>query len=504
MAEALLYLTPYATVGLFLMAGLMARRVADETAPNLVEWSAAGALASAVTGGAAVLAGAEAQGAHLLRLDPLAAIMMTLISFVGVIVLRYSRNYLGGDRERGAFLGGLCMTLASVSALVTAGDVIVLALAWIATSLTLHKLLLFRGERPGAILAARKKFIAARVGDACLLGAIGILIGAFGTTSIDSILAGAEGGAPTTYTGFAAALLAVAAALKSAQFPTHGWLTEVMETPTPVSALLHAGVVNAGGFLLIRFADVMLLNMPAMHLVAIVGGFTALFGGFVMLSQTSIKVSLAYSTVAQMGFMLLQCGLGAFTAATLHLVAHSLYKAHAFLASGRAVTAAVSAGKARGPVPVPQALLALGIAVAVYSGVSLAFGSALVKSPAIVGLGVIFIAGITVYLTQTLASRDVLLRGVAVSAAAAVAYFALQAGMAALLDPVVPMAGTPDAIDKAILGLAVGSFIFAAFAQITDWKGGETLRQHAYVHLSRGLYANTLFNRLIGALRIAR
>jgi NAD(P)H-quinone oxidoreductase subunit 5 len=110
-----------------------------------------------------------------------------------------------------------------------------------------------------------------------------------------------------------------------------------METPTPVSALLHAGVINAGGFLLIRFADVMLLAPGVLAVLVMIGGFTALFGGLVMLTQSAVKTSLAWSTVAQMGFMILQCGLALFPLALLHIVAHSLYKAHAFLASGGTV-----------------------------------------------------------------------------------------------------------------------------------------------------------------------
>jgi NAD(P)H-quinone oxidoreductase subunit 5 len=107
-----------------------------------------------------------------------------------------------------------------------------------------------------------------------------------------------------------------------------------METPTPVSALLHAGVINGGGFLLIRFADVMLLAPGVLAVLAMLGGFTALFGGLAMLSQSAVKNSLAWSTIAQMGFMIMQCGLALFPLALLHIVAHSLYKAHAFLASG--------------------------------------------------------------------------------------------------------------------------------------------------------------------------
>ncbi|NDH07095.1 hypothetical protein EBX93_14445, partial [bacterium] len=128
--------------------------------------------------------------------------------------------------------------------------------------------------------------------------------------------------------------LVLAAMTKSAQFPFHTWLPDTMETPTPVSALMHAGVINAGGFLIIRLSPLVTLSPMALDILAIVGSMTALMGSLLMLTQTSIKRSLAYSTIAQMGFMMLQCGLGAFIPALLHILAHSFYKAHAFLSSG--------------------------------------------------------------------------------------------------------------------------------------------------------------------------
>jgi NAD(P)H-quinone oxidoreductase subunit 5 len=127
----------------------------------------------------------------------------------------------------------------------------------------------------------------------------------------------------------------------------HGWLTEVMEAPTPVSALLHAGIINAGGVLLIRLADLVQASPGAMAALVMIGGFTALFGAVVMLTQSAVKTALAWSTVSQMGFMLLQCGLGLWALALLHIVAHSLYKAHAFLSSGGAVQAVAGAAPAR-------------------------------------------------------------------------------------------------------------------------------------------------------------
>ena len=125
--------------------------------------------------------------------------------------------------------------------------------------------------------------------------------------------------------------------LKCAQLPVHGWLIQVMEAPTPVSALLHAGVVNLGGFLLIRLGTLVADVPAAQALLVVVGSVTAVVAALVMMTRISIKVSLAWSTCAQMGFMLMQCGLGLHDLALLHLVAHSLYKAHAFLGAGGAV-----------------------------------------------------------------------------------------------------------------------------------------------------------------------
>ncbi|MEO1102213.1 MAG: proton-conducting transporter membrane subunit, partial [Pseudomonadota bacterium] len=276
------------------------------------------------------------------RLDLVSVVMLILVSAIGWVVIRYSANYLDGEARQGSFTGWMCLTLGAVLLFVQAGTLIQLVVGWIATSVFLHRLLLFYPERINAQRAARKKFVSARLSDVALIVAAGLLWSAYGTGDIGVILTAASTSPGTPETLIAAALIAAAALLKSAQFPAHGWLTEVMETPTPVSALLHAGVINAGGFLLIRFADVMLLAPGVLAVLVIIGGFTAAVGGLVMLTQPAVKTSLAWSTVAQMGFMTLQCGLALFPLALLHIVAHSLYKAHAFLTSGMAVDVVAS------------------------------------------------------------------------------------------------------------------------------------------------------------------
>ncbi len=501
---------PPAAIAAFIAAGVYSRGRAGNLAGRAAEAAAWTALALALSAAGALALGAGAGG--LFRVDALSALMFALVSFIGLVVTRYSGPYLDGDPRQGVFFSRLCLTLGSVLGLATAGDVIVLLAAWIATSLSLHGLLLFRSERPGAAVAARKKFIIARIGDVCLGAALFLVAARFGSTNIGAILAGAEAARAAGEVGGlgpAAILIAVAAALKSAQFPTHGWLIEVMETPTPVSALLHAGVINAGGFVVIRFADVMTLDPSALMFLALIGGFTALFGSIVMLSQTSVKVALAYSTVAQMGFMLLQCGLGAFSAATLHIIAHSLYKAHAFLSSGRAVQL-VKARKAPSRPSLAQAGVSLAAAGAVYLAIGAVFGLtfpgvAAAKAPAIITLGAIFVMGATILIAEGGSDASILRRVVGVAAASSFAYFALQTLFAALMAGVAPEPRlAPGIAEVAVMALAGLSFAGVAFAQLFRPAESSGLFRAGYALAANGLYANALMDRLVGAGRLRR
>jgi len=437
------------------------------------------------------------------RLDAVSATMMLLVTFVGWIVVRYARTYLDGEARQGAFTGWLCLTLAAVLLLVTAGNLIQLVLCWIATSLFLHRLLLFYPDRVAAQRAARKKFVTARLGDVALIAAALALTEAYGTGDIGSILSAARAGQGGFPAVAAAGLLGFAAILKSAQFPTHGWLTEVMETPTPVSALLHAGVVNAGGFLLIRFADVMLLTPGVLAVLVMIGGFTALFGSLVMLTQPAVKTSLAWSTVAQMGFMIFECGLALFPLALLHIVAHSLYKAHSFLASGGAVER-VAAIRRPGPVAIPDSGAvgrAFISALAIYVLVGLGFGLTH-KVPQAIALGAILIFGVAYMLAQGFADaapRALTRRTAVYAVAISVSYFALQTAATALTASILPATPSPGPLQWALIVLAVISFGLVAVVQsmFPLWAyhpAAAGLR----VHLSNGFYANAVFDRVVG------
>ena len=330
--------------------------------------------------------------------DNLSAIILTLVSFLLAVVARFSVNYLAGDPAQGRFTKWLCLTGGSVLTIVISGNLVQFALAWCATSLCLHQLLLFYPGRPGAVLAARKKFVISRLGDVCLLAVIILVHDTFHSWNFSTLFNAAKSlhetgplanGVEINVICF---LLVAGAMLKSAQFPFHSWLPDTMETPTPVSALMHAGIINAGGFLIIRLHPLVTLSPAAMSTLALFGAFTALFASVVMLTHASVKRALAFSTVAQMGFMMLECGLGAFGLAVLHLVAHSLYKAHAFLTSGSIVGLAKSAWT---PTEKPNAH-PLTIAAALALAIGLTLGGAAVfnvdyrHEPALLVLGCTF------------------------------------------------------------------------------------------------------------------
>lgn len=439
-----------------------------------------------------------------LYLDRLAMIMLLLVAFIGAVVIRYSRQYLDGDPGQCRFFHWLSWTVAAVLLLVIAGHFAVFVGAWIMTSLCLHRLLLFYPERPGAHVAARKKFVVSRLGDIALLLAASGLYQVFNTLEFSALLSTQStinNQAILTATAFA---LVLGAVLKSAQFPFHSWLPEVMETPTPVSALMHAGIINAGGFLVIRMSPILVQAPAALHVLAVIGTITALFGSLVMLTQTNIKKSLAFSTVGQMGFMMLQCGLGAFSSALLHIVAHALYKAHAFLSSGSVVDIARAAWAppVRDNRHPGELLLAFIAALAITIGGGAVFDLTLAEEPGIVMLGAILQIALTYLLWNALAHHagpSQIIKALAIATGVSLLYFALQSAFLDLLRADIASPMPIDSLFDGILLIAVlGGFFTILMLQI-QYPGPTAVWvwQAAYVHTYNGFYLSTLANGLI-------
>jgi NAD(P)H-quinone oxidoreductase subunit 5 len=456
------------------------------------------------------VAGPLRLGVHF---DALSAIVLALVAFLLAVVTRYSVNYLAGDPAQGRFTKWLCLTGGSVLVTVISGNLVQFALAWSATSLCLHQLLVFYRDRPGAALAARKKFIVSRLGDACLLTVIILTYRQFHTWEFSELFAAAgrihAAGDGTRSAALQAIcfLLVAVAMLKSAQFPFHSWLPDTMETPTPVSALMHAGIINAGGYLVIRLNPLVTLSPAALSVLALFGAFTALFASLVMLTHASVKRSLAFSTVAQMGFMMLECGLGAFGLAVLHLVAHSLYKAHAFLASGSIVQLSRSAWTpTEGPVARPQTLVAaFATSALLAAGGARLFGEDYRHEPGLLLLGSAFAMALA-YALWNLWARAVSLPlaalGVALGGGIVGVYFALHRLFARLIGESAWMnsrlgSGPGLAVLATLLALFLAVLLIQT--ELPHWTKRPFFRA-LYVHARNGFYFNTLANRAVAAL----
>ncbi|MEO0056931.1 MAG: hypothetical protein RIT17_367 [Pseudomonadota bacterium] len=446
-----------------------------------------------------------------LRADLVSTAMATLVGFIGWIVMRYSRTYLDGEAREGTFHALMLTALAAVLVFVQAGTLATMILAAITVGLALKRLLLFYPDRPEAQRAATKFAAVWHAGDVMLVIAAGLLAARFGTLDVAALPEAARTIGLGLAGTLAVAAIVAAAALKTAAFPLHGWLTEVMEAPTPVSALLHAGIINSGGVLLITAAGLVQQSTGAMAALVLLGGLTALFGAAVMLTQSAIKTALAWSTISQMGFMLLQCGLGLWTLALLHIIAHSLYKAHAFLSSGGAVTEVASIRRP-GPVAAPSVAavlksfaLALAIFAAIAAGFTAAFGP---KSPQALALGAILIFGVAYLVAQGLADRAPVAltkRTAAAALAAAVGYFSFQTLAQMIWGPILPAAPMPGELEWAMLMIAVASFGLVAFAQaLFPLWAHHPSTAGLRVHLANGLYLNALLDRAIGGFRTTR
>jgi NAD(P)H-quinone oxidoreductase subunit 5 len=442
-----------------------------------------------------------------IRLDPLSALIFGMIALLAFNILRFSRTYMDGDSRQGVFLGWLCATIASVQLLVLSGNLGQLVLAWILTSLSLHQLLVFYRERRRGLVAAHKKFVAARFGDLCLISGAALLYLHFGTGSFGDLFAALrsrpDGTALPSAVEGAALLIAIAALLKSAQFPTHSWLIEVMETPTPVSALLHAGILNAGPLLMVRMSSVLDGATLAPTVLILVGGFTALFASTSLLTQPSIKGGLGYSSASHMGFMLMICGLGVYSAAILHLVAHSFYKAHAFLSSGSVIDSARAAN-----VKLPKRLgnpVRVALSVAAAAGIFAGFSQFLHLADGTLPVGIILIMGIAQIIAPALDSDGNLAavgRTLVLGAAVALAFFVLEHSFADILRSELPLVIRPAQPVLVAIWLVVTVFGIATLAQIFRPATTQSPWQRRLsVHLRNGLYANAAFDRLIGALR---
>ncbi|MGH7181605.1 MAG: NADH-quinone oxidoreductase subunit 5 family protein [Nitrospiraceae bacterium] len=278
-------------------------------------------------------------------IDRLSAVMMTLITGVSTIIYVYSTGYLYQDRHFHRYLALICFTDFVLICMVSSANLMMLFLFWQILSYLLY-LLAHNHAHAATLAGAFKTFAILRVADAAFLAGIVLTHQLYGTLEFQDVFAraaempitlslwpGFEISAATAVT----LLIFIGAMGKSAQFPLHIWLPGSLYAPTPVHALLHAGIINAGGFLINRLAPLFGMSPTTLHIAFVVGTMTAVLGASMMLAQNDIKKTLGFSTIGQMGYMIMECGLGAFSLAVFHLIAHGLFKATVFLNCGSVI-----------------------------------------------------------------------------------------------------------------------------------------------------------------------
>ncbi len=274
-------------------------------------------------------------------IDPLTAVMLMVVTIVSMLVQIYSVGYMAGDPRFSRYFSFLSLFTFSMLGLVLANNFFEIFIFWELVGLTSYLLIGFWFEKKSASDAGKKAFITTRTGDLAFMLGIFLLTTTVGTLNFQEAFHQVESGAiSSTLLTLSAILLFGGAVGKSAQFPLHVWLPDAMEGPTPVSALIHAAtMVAAGVYLVARLMTIYALSVPASLVVAIIGAFTSFLAASIGLVQNDIKRVLAYSTISQLGYMIMALGLGGYTAGTFHLMTHASFKALLFLGAGSVIHA---------------------------------------------------------------------------------------------------------------------------------------------------------------------
>ena len=268
--------------------------------------------------------------------DPIAAVMLLVVTVIGSLITLYSIGYMRNDPRYSRFFAYLSLFTASMALLVLADHFLLLFVGWELVGLCSYLLISFWFEKPAAANAGKKAFITTRIGDTGFLLGLFLLFATTGTLRFSDLPAMAAH--PSPWIGAAALLIFCGAVGKSAQFPLHVWLPDAMEGPTPVSALIHAATMVAAGVYLVARTFVLFEAHPgALAVIGAIGAITALGAATIAVTQTDIKRILAYSTISQLGVMMLGLGAGSMVAGLFHLVTHACFKALLFLGAGSVI-----------------------------------------------------------------------------------------------------------------------------------------------------------------------
>lgn len=335
---ATMIVTPWATVAVSL--ALIGRRASPDTVARFAVGLTGTGFAIALSAAALTLAIGPVHldvGQSGVQLDPLSVLLSLLVFGLSAVIQSFAVRYLRGDLRQSWFVVSANALTAATVLLVTAASVLVFALAWVAAGAALVAALATYPDSEQAREGVRRTALRFAIADSAFLAGVAILLVTAGGDHRLSDLGTIAGSLDEPVGMLVASLLVLGALAHSSQIPFHGWLPQTLAAPTPVSALMHAGVVNAGAILLVRFSPVISVHAWLMVAIVLLGGATLVWASAARLVRPDVKGRLVYSTMAQMGFMIMACGLGAYAAAIFHLVAHSLFKSSLFLGAGMGV-----------------------------------------------------------------------------------------------------------------------------------------------------------------------
>ena len=433
--------------------------------------------------------------------DRLSALLLVLVYGVSTVVQLFALRYLACDRRSGWFTAATGLLTSASAGLMTAGTLIGLAVCWTLAGAALCLLLATYWELPSARDGVRRTVIAFAIGDLALWSAVALLTLLRGNRSLSTVNAGLIGNSSTL--AVLAALIVVAALSRSAQIPFHRWLPATLAAPTPVSALLHAGVVNAGGVLLVRLSPIVSGSPVAMGMAFTAGLVSLVYGAVVMLTKSDIKGSLAYSTMAQMGFMIVTCGLGLSAAAVFHLVGHGFYKATLFLSSGSAIAKRrQKAARPTAPALTPARRTAVQLTALLLPAAALYLAAIVVPlhdsehgsaQALLIFSWATAAAALLGWLGRSPDARAVIAAGVALFGAA-IGYLAVLGAVTGFLAPAIPPVTVPSA---SALGIVLVAVVLGALALLRQAPGAGLAGR-----VQRFIYTKALVAGNVSAIRL--
>jgi NADH:ubiquinone oxidoreductase subunit 2 (subunit N) len=438
-----------------------------------------------------------------LRIDRLTTLVLLFISIIGGVTVRFAGRSMQGHVRRDAFLRLLGAALFAATLVAAGSSLPLLAAGWILLGVCVTALVGFERQSARAMQAARRHAVVSRISDVCLLAAFGLMAWRGRTLDLSGFLEVTPGLQQQDLLPIAV-LVSVAAIARSAQIPFHLWLPASAEAPTPVSALLHAGIINAGGLLLVRTAPLIVRVPEAWILLSVAGSLAIAVAMLVAWHQWRVKHALAWSTIAQMGFMIVQCAVAAFPAALLHMLGHGAYKALAFLGSGERPRVVQSVSRAW----TGLVALCLGAISAVacmpiatwLTGFDPAHSPGELALSGVIALSVGQLWGLLLARSHRLVAASLAL---AASVVAPMGCFALYRGMSDFLAPVhgaLPVPSGPAAWFAAGLPFAVLAALSALHASRSLLEGGLAWRW-LRVQAREGFHGDVLAGRLADSIR---